>query len=193
MSEDHTDSSAASNLSHDVEIKHGEVLPPSNNAVAQADPVAPARIAATRGRSRWRALALLGIVIIGTGGGFAYSAASAPGGSPLGDRLGQRPDRGGEIDIDTKFAGRIAEMLADQGDMVKAGQVVARMDTQGPRSLAQEVRGSGRAGAASLEEAAPMSSSRRLRSRCPAGVRPHHHACRARLRHQRTAGPAPQP
>jgi HlyD family secretion protein len=35
-----------------------------------------------------------------------------------------------EIDIDTKFAGRIAEMLADEGDMVKAGQIVARMDTQ---------------------------------------------------------------
>lgn len=35
-----------------------------------------------------------------------------------------------EIDIDTKFAGRIAELRADQGDMVKAGQVVARMDTR---------------------------------------------------------------
>jgi HlyD family secretion protein len=35
-----------------------------------------------------------------------------------------------EIDIDTKFAGRIAEILADEGDMVKAGQVVARMDTR---------------------------------------------------------------
>jgi HlyD family secretion protein len=35
-----------------------------------------------------------------------------------------------EIDIDTKYAGRIADMLADEGDMLKAGQVVARMDTQ---------------------------------------------------------------
>ena len=35
-----------------------------------------------------------------------------------------------EIDIDTKFAGRIFEMLADEGDMVKPGQVVARMDTR---------------------------------------------------------------
>ena len=35
-----------------------------------------------------------------------------------------------EIDIATKFAGRIAEMFADEGDMVKAGQIVARMDTQ---------------------------------------------------------------
>lgn len=35
-----------------------------------------------------------------------------------------------EIDIETKFAGRIAELLADEGDMVKAGQVLARMDTR---------------------------------------------------------------
>jgi HlyD family secretion protein len=35
-----------------------------------------------------------------------------------------------EINIDTKYAGRIFEMLADEGDLVKAGQVVARMDTR---------------------------------------------------------------
>ena len=35
-----------------------------------------------------------------------------------------------EIDIATKFAGRVAELLADEGDAVAAGQVVARMDTR---------------------------------------------------------------
>ena len=35
-----------------------------------------------------------------------------------------------EIDIDTKFAGRIVEMFVDEGDMVKAQQVLARMDTR---------------------------------------------------------------
>lgn len=34
------------------------------------------------------------------------------------------------IDIDTKFAGRIAQLLADEGDIVRAGQVVAVMDTR---------------------------------------------------------------
>src|SRR6516165_50298 len=34
------------------------------------------------------------------------------------------------IDIDTKFAGRIAKLFVDQGDMVTAGQVVAMMDTR---------------------------------------------------------------
>jgi HlyD family secretion protein len=35
-----------------------------------------------------------------------------------------------EVDIDTKFAGRIAKMFADEGDVVRQGQVVAMMDTQ---------------------------------------------------------------
>ncbi len=35
-----------------------------------------------------------------------------------------------EIDIDTKFPGRVAELNAEIGDMVRAGQVVARMDTR---------------------------------------------------------------
>jgi HlyD family secretion protein len=34
------------------------------------------------------------------------------------------------IDIDTKFAGRIAKLLVDEGDIVPAGQVVAMMDTR---------------------------------------------------------------
>ena len=49
---------------------------------------------------------------------------------PLGIASGNGRIEADEIDIDTKFAGRIAEMLADEGDMVKARQVLARMDTR---------------------------------------------------------------
>ena len=35
-----------------------------------------------------------------------------------------------QIDIDTKFAGRITKLFIDEGDMVAAGQVVAMMDTR---------------------------------------------------------------
>ena len=58
-------------------------------------------------------------------------------GLPLGIASGNGRIEADEIDIDTKFAGRIAEMLADEGDMVKAGQVLARMDTQ---DLAAELK-----------------------------------------------------
>lgn len=35
-----------------------------------------------------------------------------------------------EIDIATKFPGRVAQILVDDGTMVRAGQVVARLDTR---------------------------------------------------------------
>jgi HlyD family secretion protein len=116
-----------------MEIRHGDVLPPVEKAlvpVHHTTPVATERPSPTRGRSRWKALALLGIVVIGAGGGGAYWWYSHQGGLPFGIVSGNGRIEADEIDIDTKFAGRIAEMLADEGDMVKAGQVVARMDTQ---------------------------------------------------------------
>jgi len=42
-----------------------------------------------------------------------------------------------EIDIATKFHGRIAEVLVHEGDTAKAGQTVARMDT---KSLEAQLR-----------------------------------------------------
>ncbi len=35
-----------------------------------------------------------------------------------------------EIDVATKWAGRVKDVLANEGDLVKAGQVVVRMDTE---------------------------------------------------------------
>jgi HlyD family secretion protein len=35
-----------------------------------------------------------------------------------------------QVDVATKYQGRIAEVLADEGDTVDAGQIVAKMDTQ---------------------------------------------------------------
>src|SRR5208283_3464709 len=49
---------------------------------------------------------------------------------PVGISFGNGRLEADEIDIDTKFAGRIAELRADIGDMVTAGEVVARMDTR---------------------------------------------------------------
>jgi HlyD family secretion protein len=142
MSKDDVDNSAPSGPSSDGEIKHGDVLPPSESAVVPAHPalavmpahpalpVAPEGIPRKRGRSRRKALALLGIVIIGGGGGFVYWQHLRQGNLPLGIVSGNGRIEADEIDIDTKFAGRIAEMLADEGDMVKPQQVLARMDTR---------------------------------------------------------------
>ena len=75
-------------------------------------------------------MALLALVVFAAGGAGAYWRHTRQGGLPIGIASGNGRIEADKIDIDAKFAGRIAEMLADEGDMVKAGQVVARMDTQ---------------------------------------------------------------
>ncbi len=116
-----------------VEVKQGELLPPIEKALVSAPstmPLAPERRSPLRRRSRWRALALLALAVIGAGGGVADWRYSHQGGLPVGIVSGNGRIEADEIDIDTKFAGSVAELLAEEGDMVKAGQVVARMDTR---------------------------------------------------------------
>ena len=133
MSKDDVDTSAPSGPSSDGEI-NGDALPPSDNAVVPAHPapavmpahpalpVAPEGIPRKRGRSRWKALALLGILIIGAGGGFIYWQHLRQGGLPLGIVSGNGRIEADEIDIDTNSAGRIIEMEADEGDMLTPQQ-----------------------------------------------------------------------
>ena len=79
---------------------------------------------------RWLKAALVLAVLIGGAGGGAYWWLHSQPQLPPGIAFGNGRIEAQEIDIDTKFAGRISEILADAGDMVKAGQVVARMDTR---------------------------------------------------------------
>lgn len=57
-----------------------------------------------------------------------------------------------EIDIDTKFAGRIAELRADIGDRVAAGQVVARMDTRDLQQSLQKAEAQRKLAQRTIEE-----------------------------------------
>lgn len=94
-------------------------------------PVAPKPPLPSSGkRTRWRTWAILALIVICAGTGGAYWWRMQQGGLPAGIVSGNGRIEADEIDIDTKFAGRIAEMLADEGDMVKGGQVLARMDTR---------------------------------------------------------------
>ena len=81
-------------------------------------------------RKRWLRVALVIAVVVGGAGAGFYWWKHSQSLLPPGIAWGNGRIEADEIDIDTKFAGRIAEMLADEGDMVKAGQIVARMDTQ---------------------------------------------------------------
>ena len=83
-----------------------------------------------RGVGRWpRVLVVLTIVVLAAGGG-AYWWLHRPLPLPPGIAYGNGRIEADPIDIATKFAGRIAELRVDEGDMVTAGQVVAMMDTR---------------------------------------------------------------
>ena len=111
-------------------------LPPSQTrdiAVVPAPTNLPAAAPTSKGmsvRRRWLRVALVLVVIVGGAGAAFYWWQHSRSQLPPGISWGNGRIEADEIDIDTKFAGRIAEMLADEGDMVKAGQVVARMDTK---------------------------------------------------------------
>jgi HlyD family secretion protein len=133
MSSDDTETPLPPIPSGDSQIKHGEALSPAQTALVRAPSRLPASAtpsAPARRPRRWRAWALIGLAILGAGAGAAYWQQTHQVGLPMGIVSGNGRIEADEIDIDTKFAGRIAEMLADEGDMVKAGQVLARMDTQ---------------------------------------------------------------
>ncbi|MGE5156890.1 MAG: HlyD family secretion protein [Gemmatimonas sp.] len=79
----------------------------------------------------WRIATALLLLLLGAAGGGGYSVwkrMHPP--LPAGISYGNGRIEADEIDIDTKYAGRVAELMADIGDMVTPGQVVARMDTR---------------------------------------------------------------
>jgi HlyD family secretion protein len=81
-------------------------------------------------RRRWPSIALAVAILLAAGSGGYYWWHHLHPGLPADIVFGNGRLEADEINIDTKYAGRIAEMLADEGDLVRAGQIVARMDTR---------------------------------------------------------------
>jgi HlyD family secretion protein len=81
-------------------------------------------------RRSWRAVAALLIVGLGAGwGGYTIWKRAHPL-LPVGISVGNGRVEADEVDIGTKYAGRVAELMIDIGDVVAPGQVMARMDTR---------------------------------------------------------------
>jgi HlyD family secretion protein len=105
----------------------GDIVPASSSSGLPV-PVLPVK---PRSNHRWwLRLALVLVIASGGAGASYYGWQRLQAQLPPGIAFGNGRLEVDEIDIDTKYAGRIAEVLADEGDMVKAGQVVARMDTR---------------------------------------------------------------
>lgn len=81
-------------------------------------------------RRRWVGLAALLALVALVGGGGAYWWLHRIPPLPAGIADGNGRLEADPIDIATKFAGRIAELRVDEGAIVKAGQVLAVMDTR---------------------------------------------------------------
>jgi HlyD family secretion protein len=156
MSSDDTETPVPSAPSSKVETRGDVALARSETALVPAPsklPAAPERPAPKRARSRWRAWALLGLVLVAAAGGGAYWRHMRQGGLPLGIVSGAGRLEVDEIDIDTKFAGSVAELLAEEGDMVKAGQFVARMDTRDLEASLRMTEAQARGAQRSVDEA----------------------------------------
>jgi HlyD family secretion protein len=77
-----------------------------------------------------RKLILVTVAVVAVAGGaIAWLILSKPA-LPPGFAGGNGRLEAKQVDIATKYPGRIKEVLADEGDTVDAGQIVARMDTE---------------------------------------------------------------
>lgn len=72
---------------------------------------------------------LLGLLVLGAGGGYYAWQQSRADALPQGIASGNGRIEAVEIDISAKSPGRIREILVSEGGFVKAGDVLARMDT----------------------------------------------------------------
>jgi HlyD family secretion protein len=124
-----TQAKEPSGPSSEAAPKEGEILPPQNALVARPQAL-PVPVTNLPRKSRWKLAGLLLVAFGAAGGGGAYWWHLHHLGLPAGFVSGNGRIEAQEIDIDTKFAGRVIERLVDEGDMVTAGQVVARMDTR---------------------------------------------------------------
>ena len=106
-----------------------------------------------RARSWWLRAALLVVVLLGGAGGSYYWWQWLHPALPAGIVFGNGRLEADEINIDTKYAARIGEMLADEGDMVKAGQVLARMDTRDLQASLKRSQASVRQAQKAVDEA----------------------------------------
>jgi len=104
------------------------LLTASTALVAQERPL-PTKIPARKPRKRSWVFLLLAFIIAGGIGGVYWRTHRVPP-LPPGIASGNGRLEADEIDIQTKFPGRILKLFADEGDLVKPGQTLAIMDTR---------------------------------------------------------------
>lgn len=87
--------------------------------------------------ARWLIVAML--VVAAAAGLYAWKRFT-PAPLPAGFAVSNGRLEARQVEIATKLAGRIETVLAQEGDFVEAGQIIARMDTNTLRAQLQEAR-----------------------------------------------------
>lgn len=129
-------------------------LPVANPPALIPQPPALSDKSAARSKLRlWLILAGLLVVIGGGAGGGWYWWKLHQAALPDGIVWGNGRLEADDIDITPKYPGRVASLLADEGDLVKAGQVVARMDTRDTEATLQKAEAQVQQVKRTLEEA----------------------------------------
>lgn len=127
-------------MNQSSELRTPAVSDATREAPSEPSPIAekpredqvPATLPAgeTKKSINWRRVGLVLLLVIGVaGGGISWWLNRTPA-LPAGIFSGNGRLEADPIDIATKFAGRILELRADEGDRVSSGQVLAIMDTR---------------------------------------------------------------
>lgn len=111
------------------DIAREEARTTTGNGPANLFPTLPVPYRQRR-RWRWTSIATVLVAFMVAAGAGAYWWQQNLAKLPVGIVQGNGRIEADEIDISTKFAGRLAQLLVQEGDMLSAGQVVARMDTR---------------------------------------------------------------
>ncbi len=112
----------------------------------------PAIIPAQKPRRWARVLSIVAFLAAGgVAGVYWWSHRIAP--LPPGIAFGNGRLEADEIDIQSKFAGRILKLLVDEGDLVKGGQVLAIMDTRDLEASLKKAEAQVRLAQKTVEEA----------------------------------------
>jgi HlyD family secretion protein len=107
----------------------------------------------------------IGIVAFAAGGAFLAWQLFKPEGLPEGFASSNGRIEATEIDVAAKIAGRVEEIMVDEGDFVEAGQVLARMDTDVLQAERREAEAELARAQISIETAKSLVTQRERRKR----------------------------
>lgn len=141
-----------------AEVTEGEsqIEPKGRNLVVTPSAVGlPASLPLTKLKSnrRWLVRLVITLAFLAGGGGAYYWWQQLHPPLPAGIVFGNGRLDANQINIDTKYAARILEILADDGDFVRAGQVVARMDTRDLQATLKRLQATVRQARRTVDEA----------------------------------------